>query len=213
MKPIFKLYTTALLLLIIQLGYSQSMEKAALYKSDLIKERMAKNEEFINDAASPLDSLSKLTFDGLNYFKPKSKWLVKASIERYSTPDTIQMKTTTERLPLYIIYGKARFTMGKTDLALTVYRNVGLMSKSGYENYLFVPFRDETSGEETYGGGRYVDAYSEDGDFMTIDFNRAYNPYCVYSKKYSCPIPPDENYLPIKVKAGEKAFDNPKNIK
>ncbi len=213
MKSIFKIYTTILLLLTIQLGYSQSIDKSALYKSDLLKERMSKNEEFINDKASPLDSLSKLTFAGLDYFRPEMKWLVEARMERFSTPDTMQMKTTTERLPLYIVYGQARFTIGYKDLILTVYQNVGLMSKPGYENYLFVPFRDETSGEETYGGGRYVDAYIEEGDSITIDFNRAYNPYCVYSKKYSCPIPPSENYLPIKVKAGEKAFDHHKNIK
>jgi uncharacterized protein (DUF1684 family) len=213
MKPFFKIYATILLILVISFGYSQSMDKVSRYKSELLTERLAKDEEFKTDKASPLDSLSKLGFGGLNYFKPEIKWLIKARLERYSTPDTIQMKTTTERLPLYIVYGKATFKKGNNDLTLTVYRNVGLLSKSGYENYLFVPFRDETSGEETYGGGRYVDAYIEDGDDITIDFNRAYNPYCVYSKKYSCPIPPPENYLPLKVKAGEKAFDHSINIK
>ena len=181
------------------------------YAEELLAEREAKDQEFKIDEASPLDSLSKLNFSSLPYFKPATEWVVMARIEPYSTPDTIQMKTTTERLPLYIVYGKAKFKMESKDLTLTVYRNIGLMNNSGFENYFFVPFTDDTSGEETYGGGRYVDARYDGGDFITIDFNRAYNPYCVYNKKYSCPIPPAENYLPIKVQAGVKAFNLTQN--
>jgi hypothetical protein len=118
------------------------------------------------------------------------------------------MKTTTERLPLYLVYGKAYFIIEGKEFALTIYRNVGLMSKPGYEDYLFVPFRDATSGLKSYGGGRYIDARIIEGDQIIIDFNKAYNPYCVYSKKYSCPIPPSENYLELMVKAGEKNYQH-----
>lgn len=204
MKSAYTFLQTFLLLLILTSAQGQS---TLAYEKELLNEREAKDLEFKTDAASPLDSLSKLAFQSLSYYKPATKWVVKAKIERYSTPDTIQMKTTTERLPLYIVYGKTMFTVDNTELVLTVYQNVGLMNKPGYENYLFIPFTDNTSGEETYGGGRYVDAQFDDGEYITIDFNRAYNPYCVYNKKYSCPIPPAENYLPIKVEAGVKSFN------
>lgn len=204
MKSVYTFLLSVLFFLSLTSAQGQS---AKAYEKELLNERHNKDQELKTDDGSPLDSLLKLAFDHLNYFKPSAAWVVKAKMERYSTSDTIQMKTTTERLPLYIVYGKARFTVDDTELALTVYQNVGLMNKPGYENYFFVPFTDDTSGDETYGGGRYVDARFEGGEFITIDFNRAYNPYCVYSKKYSCPIPPAENYLPIKVEAGEKAFD------
>lgn len=203
-----KTYYTVLLSLLFSLTFfAVQGQSRRTYEKEILTERQEKDQELRTEAASPFDSLSKLSFKGLNYFNPSALWVVKAKMERYSTSDTIQMKTTTERLPLYIIYGKARFTMGNKELALTVYRNVGLMNKPDFENYFFVPFTDNTSGEETYGGGRYVDARYDGGEYITIDFNRAYNPYCVYSKKYSCPIPPAENYLPVKVEAGEKAFD------
>ena len=78
--------------------------------------------------------------------------------------------------------------------------------KGYYENYLFIPFRDITSGDETYGGGRYLDFRIPETDSVTIDFNLSYNPYCAYNHKYSCPIPPAENSLPVKILAGEKTY-------
>ena len=81
-----------------------------------------------------------------------------------------------------------------------------MFDKEGYEDYLFLPFLDNTNGEESYGGGRYVEARIPEGDTIIIDFNKAYNPYCAYNEKYSCPIVPRQNYLPIEVKAGVKAF-------
>ena len=198
---------TSLLSLLLFFTFIAVQGQSLTYDKELLSERIDKDQEFRTDAASPLDSVSKLAFGGLNYYKPTSEWVVKAKMERYSSPDTIQMRTTTERLPLYIVYGKARFTVKNSEVALTVYRNVGLMNKPGYEDYFFVPFTDDSSGEETYGGGRYVDVRFDGGDYLIIDFNRAYNPYCVYNKKYSCPIPPAENYIQLTVEAGEKSFN------
>jgi len=195
-----------LIILIFKDSSAQFQATSASYIESLISERNEKDEYYRTDKSSPLDSLSKISFSGLNYFKPSTKWVIKARIERYSTSDTIQMKTTTERLPLYIVYGKASFSLQGKVYELTIFRNVDLMNKPGYENYMFVPFTDKTSGQETYGGGRYVDAYIDQSQYISIDFNKAYNPYCVYNKKYSCPIPPSENYLPVKVKAGEKNY-------
>ena len=80
------------------------------------------------------------------------------------------------------------------------------MKEEGYEDYLFLPFLDDTNGEESYGGGRYIDCRIPEGDTIEIDFNKAYNPYCAYNENYSCPIVPRENYLAIEVKAGVKVF-------
>ena len=88
-----------------------------------------------------------------------------------------------------------------------------MMSTSKYRDYLGLMFTDKTSGKETYDAGRYIDFNIGDikNDKLVIDFNKAYNPYCAYVKgKYSCPIPPRENYLPIAIEAGEKNFGKKK---
>ncbi|NTW25438.1 MAG: DUF1684 domain-containing protein [Lentimicrobium sp.] len=185
---------------------AQSVSTEAEYLEFIGKERLEKDKAFAESNDSPLDPKYKPEFKGLNYFKADFKWYITARIEKFSDPDTIRMKTTTERLPLYLVYGKAYFILEEKEFSLTIYRNIGLMTKPGFEDYLFVPYRDETSGNESYGGGRYMDARIINGDKIVLDFNRAYNPYCVYNKKYSCPVPPSENYLSIPVNAGEKDF-------
>lgn len=187
------------------IGLCQESSKS--YYADLKKERKNKNEEFINPDESPLPKEEIKDFKGLKYYKPNTRYKITASLERFSTPDTIKMKTTTERLPLYIVFGRAILNINGQKDTLTIFRNVGLMSKEGYEDYLFVPFTDETSGEGSYGGGRYIDARIPKDDLIVLDFNRAYNPYCVYNKKkYSCPIPPQENFINARIKAGEKDY-------
>ncbi len=187
-------------------SFSQKSRKE--YYAEIRKERIEKDKEFLNPDDSPLPVEEIKAFKGLNYFKPDKKYKITARLERFSTPDTIKMKTTTERLPLYIVYGRAIFTVDRQTDTLTIFRNVGLMTKEGFEDYLFVPFMDETSGEESYGGGRYIDTRIPDNDYIEMDFNRAYNPYCVYNKKkYSCPIPPQENFINARIKAGEKNFN------
>ena len=90
--------------------------------------------------------------------------------------------------------------------SLNIYRNLDIVNKEGYEDYLFLPFLDDTNGFESYGGGRYIELDVTEEDNLVIDFNSAYNPYCTYNEKYSCPIVPRENYLPIEINAGVKAF-------
>lgn len=177
------------------------------YLNELLSERHEKYLEFKTTENSPIDKELRADFRGLTYFEPDTSWVITARLKRFEKPDTLAMKTTTDRLPLYLIYGVAQFEINDTTLQLTVFRNIDLMKKPGYENYLFIPFRDYTSGEQSYGGGRYLDAYLTDSDHLILDFNRAYNPYCVYSKRYSCPLTPDENYLNTYVTAGEKNFD------
>lgn len=116
------------------------------------------------------------------------------------------MKTSTDRLPVYIKYGEAHFKLNKKDCVLNIYQNADLVKKEEYKDYLFLPYTDLTSGEESYGGGRYIDLKIPKDETIIIDFNKSYNPYCAYNHKYSCPIPPMENRLDVEVRAGVKAF-------
>lgn len=123
------------------------------------------------------------------------------------------MKTSGKTIPEkdFIRYGKLVFTINDTALQLTVYQSKSLQQNAQYKNYLFIPFTDVTTGDETYGSGRYIDILTTDikNNTVVIDFNKAYNPYCAYSSGFNCPIPPRENYLTIAIKAGEKAFAKP----
>jgi uncharacterized protein (DUF1684 family) len=116
------------------------------------------------------------------------------------------MKTSTARLPEYIKYGELHFVIAGRKCKLNVYQNVELSKKPGYEDYLFLPFSDLTCGKESYIGGRYIDMRFPKYDTVLIDFNTAYNPYCAYNHKYSCPIVPLENDLAIEILAGVKKF-------
>ncbi len=202
-KPLIMIF----LLLQTALFAQHSSGKHKAYYESVQAERVAKDAEFKNPDETPLPEEKRPYFSGLDYFRISNTYRVTARLEIYDHPDTIRMKTTTERLPLYLVYGKAYFRLKNRNFTLTIFRNVGLMTKEGYEEYLFVPFRDETSGNGSYAGGRYVDARISGDSTIVIDFNKAYNPYCIYnSKRYSCPVVPAENFLPVRIKAGEKDF-------
>ena len=121
-------------------------------------------------------------------------------------PRLFEMPTTTDRRPLYSTFGVATFTLNGEQVQLHIYQCKDKSSPSFYD-VLFLPFTDGTSGEESYGGGRYIEPdFPSDGKIV-IDFNKSYNPYCVYNSKYSCPIPPKENRLGIPIKAGIKNYE------
>jgi uncharacterized protein (DUF1684 family) len=165
------------------------------------------NEEFANSETSPLDSTDLERFSAINFYPPNVNFYVGATFKKYKGQKKFKMKTSTDRRPQYIKYGEVTFTLDDgtgTEYKLCIYKNVELSKKPGYEKYLFLPFTDLTNGETTYGGGRYIDLQIPEGDVMIIDFNKAYNPYCAYTHRYSCPIVPDENFLNIKVEAGVK---------
>lgn len=164
------------------------------------------NEEFRDPNTSPLPDRYRKDFEGLNFFRPDSSFRVVAKFVR--TPDAVPflMPTTTKRKSKEVVYGIASFSLMGADFELEVYQNQELMLKEEYRDYLFLPFLDNTNGEETYGGGRYIDLSIPEGNTLIIDFNKAYNPYCAYNKKYSCPIVPRVNYLNTRVAAGVKAF-------
>ena len=163
--------------------------------------------EFFKDASiSPLKEKDLKNFKGLDFFAFDSSYVVNAALTRTPEEKSFKMKTTTDRLPEYIKYGIVTFDLFNKSYSLNIYRNLDIINNEGYQDYLFLPFLDDTNGFESYGGGRYIDLDIPKGDNLVIDFNSAYNPYCVYDEKYSCPIVPRDNYLSIKINAGVKAF-------
>ncbi len=165
------------------------------------------NAEYKDASTSPLKKKDLKHFESLDFFKVDSTYVVSAKLER--TPDApwFNMKTTTSRLSKERVFGILTFQLKGETYQLEVYQGQALMQREGFEDYLFLPFLDETNGVESYGGGRYMDLRIPNGDHITIDFNTAYNPFCAYNDVYSCPIVPRKNYLKTKVEAGVKKFD------
>jgi uncharacterized protein (DUF1684 family) len=161
--------------------------------------------EFRDTAHTPLPKEARAGFHGLERFVPDSSYRVSSTF-RAKQGKMFGMKTTTDRRPTYLPVGRLRFRLHGKRQQLTVYKNVALSEKPGFEHYLFVPFTDPTNGRTTYGGGRYLDLQGPLGRTVELDFNRAYNPYCAYGGRYSCPVPPAENGLIVPVEAGVKAF-------
>ena len=116
------------------------------------------------------------------------------------------MKTSTDRLPEYVKYGEASFEIEDEKIILNIYQNIKYSKIEEYKDDLFLPFTDYTSGDGSYCGGRYIDLKIPDNEFIILDFNKSYNPYCAYNKKYSCPIPPIENDIVLRIEAGIKDF-------
>ena len=164
------------------------------------------NKSYADSLKSPLMKNDLEVFKSLDFFPLTEKYIVEAKFIRTKKEKTFAMKTTTSRTPLYVKYGELHFAIDSKDLKLNVYQNIELSKKSGYEDYLFLPFSDLTCGKESYIGGRYVDIRIQKGSTWIIDFNKAYNPYCAYNYEYSCPIVPLENDLDIAILAGVKKF-------
>lgn len=164
------------------------------------------NIEFADSTQSPLKKKDLASFKALDFFPLNEKFAVKATFKRTKKTKKFQMPTTTSRKPWYQKYGEIHFEIDGKKFQLSVYQSLDLIKKPGYEDYLFIPFTDLTSGNESYGGGRYLDFKIPKTKEIILDFNKSYNPYCAYNEKYSCPIPPVENDLQIAIEAGVKSF-------
>lgn len=191
--------------------YHSSVVNATQMESEAIREilkfQQDMNAAFKNPETSPLPDRYRKDFEGLDFFAPDTGYIVKASLER--TPDAVPfvMHTTTDEKRTEVVYGIAHFQLNGAKHSLEIYQsfNAGFMGQLN-RDILFLPFLDDTNGVETYGGGRYIDLTIPKGDTIEIDFNRAYNPYCVYNKKYSCPLVPRQNHLNTTITAGVKDF-------
>jgi uncharacterized protein len=161
------------------------------------------NNEYRNKAKSPLSSQDLKLFSGHNFFKIDTAYRVVATLILSKSQEEIPFKTSTNRVLVHTKYADAHFTIKGQKFVLGIYQSKALMSNKEFVDYLFLPFIDATAGNETYGGGRYIDLkIPVSGDKIVIDFNKAYNPFCAYATGFSCPKVPDGNELKIKILAG-----------
>ena len=195
-----------LLLISITLTYCTSQNSA--YTDEIKLFQYELNTEYADASESPLTKEDLKTFKALDFFEINEMYKVTAQFELTPNSPVFELKTTTDRLPLYRKYGIATFTLDGKKHSLSIYQSQDLMNSLEYENYLFLPFNDATNGKSSYGGGRFIDLEipTVGSKTIIIDFNKAYNPYCAYNHKFSCPIPPKENSLNILIEAGVKAY-------
>ncbi|MCI4444391.1 MAG: DUF1684 domain-containing protein [Lentimicrobium sp.] len=164
------------------------------------------NIEYADAKTSPLTAEDLAVFKTLDFYPINEKFFVIAKFTRTEDEKPFEMKTSTDRKPMYVKYGEVSFSIDGKAFKLNIYKNIELSKKEEYKDYLFLPFSDLTCGNESYIGGKYIDMKIPKGDTIAIDFNTSYNPYCAYSHKYSCPKVPLENDLNIEIKAGVKKF-------
>lgn len=165
--------------------------------TDLEAFRHEKDDFFRTNAYSPLTPEQQRDFAGLRYFPENPGLRLKVPAERFDTPETIRMQTSTGDVQAYERFARFRFTVDGQQAVLTIYRN---------ENGYFLPFVDSLAGKETYGAGRYLEPEEQPDGTFVVDFNLAYNPYCAYNENWSCPITPAENRVKVPIRAGERLF-------
>ena len=190
------------LLMVLQFGFAQAQFSLAAVE----KFQNELNAEYADAKTSPLLPEDLKTFQTLDFYPANEKFYVVAKFIRTENEQPFEMKTSTDRKPVYVKYGEAYFSIDGQAFQLNIYRNIELSKKEQYKDYLFLPFSDLTCGNESYIGGKYIDMKIPQGDTIVIDFNTSYNPYCAYSHKYSCPKVPLENDLKIAIRAGVKKF-------
>lgn len=195
-----KLFAVAALL-VISFSYAQECSETA--SKDAQKKL---NEEYADPKTSPLTKEDIKTFKALDFYPVDTKYCVTARFKRTPKEKPFHMATTTGRKALYVKYGELSFTLNGKQFKLDIFQSPDLIKEEEYKDYLFLPFTDNTNGNGSYAGGRYIDMKQPKGDTIQIDFNAAYNPYCAYNHDYSCPIPPSQNFVDTDIKAGVKAY-------
>lgn len=167
--------------------------------TELTKFRQSKDQFFAQDHDAPLTHEQQTEFNGLNYFDENDDLRFRIGPDLIEGDDVIEMQTSTGDATSYQRWGTVSFEVDGQTAKLTLYRH-----KDG--GNIFLPFVDATSGEETYGAGRYLDVEQTHDGEIVVDFNYAYNPYCAYNEQWSCPLTPFENRVQVPIRAGEKNF-------
>lgn len=181
--------------------------------ADIARHRDHYKAEFLTEPRSPLTAVDTAFLD---FFPADPAWRLEARFN--PTPEALpfDMLTYSGKKVQYRQYGELIFQKNGQTFTLQLYQNLRLTQMPEYKDYLFLPFKDLSNGGLTYGGGRYLDfrqgeIQEKAGEsWLTLDFNKCYNPYCAFSDGYNCPVPPQENHLPIAVEAGEKQFKGEK---
>jgi len=173
-------------------------------EKELLQERREKDIAFRSGSGSPLPEKDRTGFPGLEYYAFNAALQFRVELNRYPVPARIRIGTNTGEVRNALRYGYFEFEIQGRAYRLQAFRMEGEQGREGPS--LFIPFRDATSGTETYAAGRYLDLPENTSGVYDLDFNRAYNPYCAYREDFSCPVPPPENTLPVAIRAGEKTY-------
>lgn len=204
-----KLFLIVFTLFIGMSSFSQT-EKGSI-DSTYIKEIMSfqndLDKQYRDEARSPLNKKDRKNFIGHSFYKINPAYRVTATLKRTPTARPFRMKSTSNRTHEYVKYGVLTFKLNGVSLRLSVYQSVSHQKSEKYKNFLFLPFKDRTNGNETYKGGRYLDLEVPEGDSLIIDFNKAYNPYFPYNHAYASHLVPRENHLLVEVRAGVKNYE------
>ena len=171
--------------------------------ADIQKFQRELNTEYKNPKSTPLRGDNFTNFKEHPFFPINMKYKVSAKLIKTENAEPFEFPTSSGKTKTYQEYGKAHFIVDGKELTLTLYQSLALSKQKGYEDYLFLPFRDATNEIETYGGGKYMDLKIPTGNTIILDFNKSYHPLCAYNAyDYSCPIVPQENFLPVRIEAG-----------
>lgn len=160
------------------------------------------NASYLDSSLSPLSAEDRAHFEGHRFYPFDREFVVEAVLTKTPKSKPFDLASTKGEPHRYRQYGVLDFTLQGRAFTIPVYQSLRLMKVPEYEDYLFFPFRDLTNGVETYGTGRFLDLSIPESDRLILNFNLAYNPYCAYSDRYSCPITPQENFLELEVRAG-----------
>ncbi len=202
MRKIIILVAAVLIPVIIYFGINaNNIDSKDSYIEEINLKRQEQAEYMKTSASSPFAS-DRSAFTELNYFPVNPKYKVKAKVNKISEIEYVNIGESDGSSKRYVKYAILNFEIDETPMELVVLKPTGF----GQMNILFTAFADETSSIETYGAGRYLDLSFKNATSITLDFNLAYNPYCAYNESFSCPLPPAENILPIRIEAGEKNY-------
>jgi uncharacterized protein (DUF1684 family) len=176
-------------------------EDEETWRRALLRFRKQKDELFGDSHDSPLGHSDRAAFKGLNYFDPDPSFRFEATLQRFQGTEAMIMTTSKGTRQLFNKVGHFDLVIDGQKVPVQAYQSAEREDPS-----IFVPFRDATSGKESYGAARYLDFGVEHNDEYAVDFNYAYNPYCAYSEDYICPLPPQENWFTVPIRAGEKKY-------
>jgi uncharacterized protein len=210
-----------LLVLLFLAIWSPQYSKAQIvpYDSELIEEDYKDNVEArrVKEEASFRDKETTLlsdvyfkNFTGLNYFPINIKYRVVGKLTRLATSEKMDLELTNGTPYGFMRYGKINLFLEGEAIELEVFE---FPSHPGSEpTAIFVPFTDKTTGDENFGGGRFMIIKIPKGNQIIIDFNLAINPICVYDPDHACPIPPKSNYIAKRINAGAKMYYDPEEL-
>ena len=203
---LFALFCSVLLIITLQLSCKSSKNLVdPSYQSSIEAYRESTETGLTVGERAPL---AKADLSDLRYFPLDTDYKVDADVVLLEGETPFELPTYSGITKTYIKYASLHFKVNGQNQTLYLYKNLQNLRMPQYKDLLFLPYKDVSNSDSTYGGGRYINIYTydiEDGK-TTLDFNKSYNPWCVYSDGYNCPIPPLENHMDIEIIAGEMNF-------